>query len=450
MAPNRSRTRPPTLVGLAVDALALWRQGAMSPREALARVAPADLPEDRRAHLARVVYGTIRDERLLSHALGDRRLAECDDSAEQDAALILAFRVADGELDATQAAARLPKRSGVAAWDFRRAEQLDALAEEVEDPALAFALRHSLPDWLAARLVAEFGQDAEAVAAAMRCDPPRMLRANRLRVASRGELAAQLADEGVTTSFARFAADGIEVVGEAALFQLASYRSGALEQQDEGSQLIAMAVAPPPRGKVLDACAGSGGKTLALAAMLAGRGSVLAVDPSERRLDALRQRARRAGASNVRCLDVAEDRWPDEVAAFARAADRILLDVPCSGTGSLRRRPETRWSLLPTDVDNLLAVQRDLLDRAASALKPGARVVYATCSLLREENEEQVRAALTRHAHLELVRLAEVVGGKLATPISDASGSFLQVRPDTHGCDGFFAAILRHRRGAGD
>jgi 16S rRNA (cytosine967-C5)-methyltransferase len=147
-------------------------------------------------------------------------------------------------------------------------------------------------------------------------------------------------------------------------------------------------------------------------------------------------------------LVVAEGGWPADVAVFAARADRILLDVPCSGTGSWRRRPEARWTSLPTELDTLLPVQRELLDRAAAALQPGARLVYATCSLWRQENEDQVAAALARHPQLEVVRLAEIVGGALARAVGDADGTFLHLRPDRHGTDGFFAAVLRRRRGA--
>ena len=143
----------------------------------------------------------------------------------------------------------------------------------------------------------------------------------------------------------------------APLFALDAFQKGWFEQQDEGSQLIAELVAVPPRGKVLDVCAGSGGKTLALAALLHNRGTVLACDVHERRLADLRPRAARAGAQNVQWAVLGEQQWPESVQVFARSADRILLDVPCSGIGAWRRRPEARWSLKPSDLESLHQVQ---------------------------------------------------------------------------------------------
>ena len=159
-----------------------------------------------------------------------------------------------------------------------------------------------------------------------------------------------------------------------------------------------------------------------------------------------RPRAGRAGAFNVTAEVVPEDHWPEAIATFAASADRILLDVPCSGLGSWRRRPEARWTLAPHDLDKLEQTQRELIDRAVLALKPGARLIYATCTLLRRENETQVEAALARHPQLELVRIAEILGKETATPIADATGTFLSLRPDRHGTDGFFAAVMRKKK----
>ena len=220
----------------------------------------------------------------------------------------------------------------------------------------------------------------------------------------------------------------------------------ALEQQDEASQLAVAATAPPPRGRVLDVCAGNGGKTLALAAAMQNRGELLATDVHAGRLQAMKVRARRAGVSNLRIAAIGEDQWPAEVEAFAATADRLLVDAPCSGTGAFRRRPEARWQLAASDLPSLQRTQDALLERAALLLRPGARIVYATCSLLAQENEARVAALLARHPELERVRLVEVLGASVASPIADGTGSSLSLRPDRHGCDGFFAAILRKRR----
>ena len=161
----------------------------------------------------------------------------------------------------------------------------------------------------------------------------------------------------VASAPTEFAPHALAVLDAAPLFALDAFQKGWFEQQDEGSQLIAELVAVPPRGKVLDVCAGSGGKTLALAALLHNRGTVLACDVHERRLADLRPRAARAGAQNVQWAVLGEQQWPESVQVFARSADRILLDVPCSGIGAWRRRPEARWSLKPSDLESLHQVQ---------------------------------------------------------------------------------------------
>jgi 16S rRNA (cytosine967-C5)-methyltransferase len=165
------------------------------------------------------------------------------------------------------------------------------------------------------------------------------------------------------------------------------------------------------------------------------------------RLAALRERLARAGADNVQVQALGErGEAPPVVATFAGHADRILVDAPCSGTGSWRRRPEARWSLDDAALRQMNAVQDRLLSRAAAWLKPGARLIYATCSLLASENEARIAALCAAQPQLETVRLAEILGGAVARPIADATGTFLSLRPDRHGTDGFFAAVLRRRR----
>ncbi len=437
-----------SLLEYAIAAFGEWEATQASPRDAVAKHLPRELAPAARAEVAAIVYGTIADQRRLGWLLGGE--VDAMDGGIRSAALVLARIVVAGVLDAATAAQRWLQFS-----DQRLAfDELEFAATAAEaiaaipDPIERFGVQHSLPDWLARQFRAEFGDDADAVAAALGQPPPRTIRCNRLRGGDRQALARELAEVGVSTALTRFAPDALHVTDDAALFELDAFATGRFEQQDEGSQLVALAVAPPPRGRVLDGCAGSGGKTLALAAMLANTGSVLAVDVHRGRIEALRLRARRAGAHNVQAVALPDGAWPDEVAKFAAGADRILLDVPCSGTGSWRRRPEARWSAQPTDLDALVALQRDLIDRAVSGLQPGARLVYATCSLWRAENEDQVQQALVRHPTLECVRLAEVLGGKVAGPIADAGGRYLSLRPDRHGTDGFFAAILRRRRPA--
>jgi 16S rRNA (cytosine967-C5)-methyltransferase len=435
----------PQRVALAADVVVAWLVDRTSPRDAMAR-SPLlrDLAASERAAVGRLAATAIAGMRRFEFVLAGANGLAAMPPARRAAALVLAAAVAADELLADGAERWFAAVGGP--LGFARLLRADALIDDVADPTLRFARRHSMPDWFASRALAAFGREADAVVTALAQPAPRTVRANLLRVADLDALAAELAAEGIATRRARFAPTALHVDGDADLFATAAYRRGAFEQQDEASQLVALLTAPPPRGKVLDACAGAGGKTLAIAAALANRGVVAAADVHAGRLQALRVRARRAGATNLALHQVDEATWPPATVAFAAGADRILVDAPCSGTGSWRRRPEARWLVDEASLRQLARAQQSLLARAAAALRPGARLVYATCSLLPEENEARVADLLAADAGLEVVRLAEVLGSAVAGPIADAQGAVLSVRPDRHGCDGFFAVALRRRR----
>ena len=429
------------------DVVAAWLQQRQSPRDAMAAspvLRVADAAE--RACVARLAAATLASLRRLEYVLGGRRgLVDLPARAHAQA-LVLGAAVEADELLAGAAARQFAIWSPKSAPDFSRLLRGAELCAGDGDAAAAFGRRHSLPDWFVPRVQAEYGDEAESLCAALAQPAPRTLRTNLLRSGTRAALAAELADEGVPTRPAPFAATALHVDGDADLFATEAFRRGAFEQQDEASQLACAVVAPPPGGKVLDLCAGSGGKTLALAAMLQNRGAVLATDVHQGRLAALRTRLARAGADNVQVAALPVGELPPAVATFAGHADRILVDAPCSGTGSWRRRPEARWTLDEAGLADLVATQDQLLERAAALLRPGARLVYATCSLLACENEARIRALRAHDPGLEPVRIAEILGGAAARPIADATGTFLSLRPDRHGCDGFFAAVLRRRR----
>jgi len=205
---------------------------------------------------------------------------------------------------------------------------------------------------------------------------------------------------------------------------------------DEGSQLVAELVAPPPGGRVLDACAGAGGKTLALGALLAGKGRVLALDTDGKKLEELRRRARRAGLTNVEARPIKEGPL-----GIKGQFDRVLVDAPCSGLGTLRRNPEARWRLTPADLDELPARQRAILERYAPLVAPGGRLVYATCTVDAAENDAVVDAFVRAHPDFTPVPAKEILGRARALELGD--GERLRLLPHVHGTDGFFAAVLR-------
>ncbi|MBI5851254.1 MAG: RsmB/NOP family class I SAM-dependent RNA methyltransferase [Planctomycetes bacterium] len=413
-------------------------------REVLGDALPAlGLSAEDRRLVARRCYRVLQQERRLDFAL-DGALRGRGEQRVMPEALVEPARhvcamLLDLEIDVPEASRRLPRID----WQF--VTSVDARIARARDPDTRFGLTWSMHDWIAARFREEFADEAAAIAKSLNEEPPLTLRANTLKVKDRDELARRLADEGVATRPTPHAPHGLVVAGALSLFSSKAFQDGSFEQQDEASQLVCHVVAPPPRGRVLDACAGAGGKTLALAAALKNQGEVLAVDPHDQRIASLVERRRRAGTSNVRSLVVAEDGWPEEVAAFARSADRILLDVPCTGIGSWRRRPDARWSLRTVAFPNLQATQAMLLDRALAHLQVGARVIYSTCTLFAAENERQVERVLARDPGLELVRVKEILGKEAAAPITDPSGTFLRLRPHVHGMDGFFAAVIRRR-----
>jgi 16S rRNA (cytosine967-C5)-methyltransferase len=228
------------------------------------------------------------------------------------------------------------------------------------------------------------------------------------------------------------------------LATLNAFREGLLEVQDEGSQLAALLADARPGMRVVDFCAGAGGKTLALAAQMQNRGHLVACDISATRLERATQRLRRAGASIVQRqpLSSHRDKW---VKRHVGSFDRVLVDAPCTGIGTWRRNPDAKWRLKPEDVTELAALQADILASAQRLVKPGGRLIYVTCSLLAEENELQVERFLGEHADFKLVPIARVWAETVGTA-SPAEGGMLRLTTARHHTDGFFVAILERAR----
>lgn len=298
-------------------------------------------------------------------------------------------------------------------------------------PPCELATRWSLPDWLAACLVRKLGADgAEAFARAVNRPGPIALRANLLRTSVEA-LKARLAAEGVPTRAGAHAHTCLVVEAPRAnLLPLPAYREGLFEVQDEGSQLLALLVDAHPGETVLELCAGAGGKTLALAAELGNAGALHAFDVDASKLARLEQRARRAGVANLR---VHRGTLPESL-----AVDRVFVDAPCSELGTLRRGPDLRFRLEPATFPALERTQRELLARAARHVRPGGRLVYATCTLRPEENEDPVAAFLAARPDFCLVP-------PTCLPEAFRRGPFFEALPHLHGTDGFFAAVFERR-----
>lgn len=309
----------------------------------------------------------------------------------------------------------------------------DAWRATDEDPV---EVRTGLPPWLWQRLVAERGaDDALALATAFQGAPPVTLRANRLRTTP-AELIAALGAEGVRAERGRLAPDAVVLVERAELFGTRAFAAGLFEMQDEGSQLVSLLCGATPGMTVVDGCAGAGGKTLHLAAQMQGKGTLYALEPHERRRHDLTRRLARAGAHNVRVDDVERKK------RLSGKADVVLVDAPCSGTGVLRRNPDTAWALDEASVTRLQAQQQEILSGYAPLLRPGGRLVYATCSVLADENELAVATFLESHPDFAL----EDAGAALAQAGVTLPGKVLRVDPARHGTDGFFGAFLSRAR----
>lgn len=299
------------------------------------------------------------------------------------------------------------------------------------------ATRWELPDWAAASLSAAFGEGLPREAEALLHEAPLDLRVNTL-VSDRPAAQVALADSGLAVEATPLSPLGIRVRGRAPLSAHPAFRSGAVEVQDEGSQLVALMTDVRPGMQVIDFCAGAGGKSLVLAAQMANKGRVVAADVSQARLDRSKDRVRRARVNNIepKLLSHERDRW---VRRQKGKFDRVLIDAPCSGSGAWRRNPDARWR--PMDLPALTSLQDRILESACRLARPGGRLVYATCSLLPEENEARIAAFLSTHPEFRPLPASDVwaaaIGGR-----SPAADPYLHLTPARSGTDGFFVAVL--------
>lgn len=429
--------------------LDLWSQSRGDWRFVTERLSQAfrharHLHSAERRIVAETLYGMVRAARTIDHCLSAAGvpIADAGPAREMPPARahldLIAYRMLYEGLGIDDARAERPDVDWPAVW--RAFTSIDRIA----DPTLRFALRHSLPDWLARRLLDELGPaEATAYAEALSARAPLTLRANRLKT-TRDALLAELAALALEPAPTRFSPDGVTLGARVNVFGLDAFKAGRFEVQDEASQLVAELVAPPVHGLVIDACAGAGGKTLALGAAMRNKGRLVAMDMAAHKLQELARRARRAGLSNHRTLAVpADGPLPEAALAFSGKADRVLVDAPCSGVGSMRRNPEARWRMSPDYVAALPELQLRLALRALPLVKPGGRLVYATCTTLAAENEEVVARILAAEPRLSRIPVKEILGKERADGITTPDGMSLSTYPHRHGMDGFYATALR-------
>jgi 16S rRNA (cytosine967-C5)-methyltransferase len=316
-----------------------------------------------------------------------------------------------------------------------------ARTQAIDRATLAPKLRHNLPDWIAEPLRARLGDDGFwALADALDRSAPLDLRVNVFK-AKRDAVQAALASAGVASEPTPYSPWGLRVQGKPALQRLEAFTSGLVEVQDEGSQLLACLLDAKRGEMVVDFCAGAGGKTLALGAAMKNTGRLYAFDISGHRLDALKPRLARSGLSNVHPVQIAHER-DERIKRLAGKIDRVLIDAPCSGLGTMRRNPDLKWRQSPQAVQELVLKQRAILASAARLLKPGGRLVYATCSLLSDENEGVADAFTQSAPGFRRLDAAQGLLGAVApasAPLTEVGN--LRLWPHLHATDGFFAAI---------
>ena len=309
-------------------------------------------------------------------------------------------------------------------------------------PEMPRAVASDLPDWLEPYFERVFGKGLEREMAALNASASIDLRVNLLK-ADWETARRALAAEGVAAEPTPWSPVGLRLAERVPLGGLSAFKEGLVEVQDEGSQITALLADARPGMRVVDFCAGAGGKTLALAAGMANRGKLVACDVSAHRLERAVRRLRRAGVGNAerRVLTSERDKW---IKRHAGGFDRVLIDAPCLGTGTWRRNPGDKWRVTPEDLASLIVRQQEILRNAARLVRPGGRLVYATCSVLREEDEAQAEAFLVAEPEFSVVPAArvwnETIGG-----LSPGGERYLRLTPARHGTDGFFVAILERQ-----
>ena len=383
-----------------------------------------DLGQRERHALAETVYTVLRRRLQLQH------LAQSGSGPLERRLAALAWAGDEGSI---RAALNPHEREW---WSQIRAFDKSSLSEK---------LRHNLPDWLAGALRNELtDEDFWALTATLEQQAPLDLRVNAIK-ADREGVRKSLAEHGIAAEPTPFSPWGLRIQGKPALNKLELFMHGHVEVQDEGSQLLALLLDAKRGEMVVDFCAGAGGKTLAIGASMRNTGRLYAFDTSGHRLEALKPRLKRSGLSNVYPAQIAHER-DERIKRLAGKIDRVLVDAPCSGLGTLRRNPDLKWRQSPQAVAELVVKQRAILDSAARLLKSGGRLVYATCSLLRDENEAVATAFGEAHPDFLPLPVAELLTrAHVAQAETLARDGYLRLWPHQHATDGFFAAAWQRR-----
>lgn len=317
-------------------------------------------------------------------------------------------------------------------------KSLKDLPETLQDHSLPDHIKYAYPEWVDSHLhqafPENFAEELEALSKPGSFD----MRVNSLK-ANREEMQKSLFKQGFETQSMSYSPFGFRSVKRLPLDQTTEYKNGCIEVQEEGSQLISLLVDPKPGQQVLDFCAGAGGKTLLLSALMKNKGHIIATDTHSKRLENCKKRLKRAGCENAQCklIDSENDSFLQEKQNFF---DRVLVDAPCSGSGTWRRNPDLKWRFTEDDLKELCLKQRRILAAAAPLVKPGGRLIYATCSLFFIENEQQIMDFRENHVHFNLEKAPEILQTSINKQV--CRGNYMKLTPYQQGTDGFFVAVL--------
>ena len=374
--------------------------------------------------VAETVFGVLRHRLLLEHACASN--ASSGTATPRRMALAYLLRFGGYNLREIEPVLKRDEKEWL------------ATVKGIKIETLPLSVQAELPEWLVEKMQSAYSDaDILTIGLSMQQGAPLDIRVNTL-LARREDVLQQLHDKKIEATVTPYSPIGIRLKEKIPLNKDALFTEGKIEVQDEGSQLLGFLLAPKRNDMVVDFCAGAGGKTLMLAAMMNSQGRLYAMDVSEKRLANLKPRLKRSGASNIQPMLISHEN-DLKVKRLAGKIDRVLVDAPCSGLGTLRRNPDLKFRQSPGSIAELTAKQAAILASASRLLKKAGRLVYATCSILPEENQHIVQSFIEKHPDFVLLPAGEVLRQQ---KIALECGDYLELRPHLHGTDGFFAAVL--------
>ncbi len=300
-------------------------------------------------------------------------------------------------------------------------------------------IEYSYPDWMVKRFIEEYGEEETLKLCSSMNEQARLnIRVNTLKTTVE-ECKVALEDEGIKTTPTQLSPFGLNIERRMNVFVLETFKKGWFEVQDEGSQLLPILIDPKPNEKLLDVCAGAGGKTLEFSALMKNKGEIFATDINSFRLKELKRRVKRAGAQNIRIIEIKT--IEDLGEKYSEFFDIVFVDAPCSGLGTIRRNPGMKWLVTEQTVNEISAKQSAILESSSKLVKNGGKLIYATCTLLKQENSEVVKNFLNNNPHFNLTSFNK--SGSIKNIIVNNNESFIQLLPHIHGTDAFFCVVLK-------